>query len=295
MTQMVASPHAQVKPMRLILGLIACIGIVFTLLTLLFGFTSIPANSIGVKTRFGAFHDNVNPGLAYATPYVDEIQIVPTQRLLKLEFGFFTPGATNLYQGEMEPQEAETMITGDLNTALVPWVVQYRITDPKMYLFGAREPEKTLRDLSESVMREVIGDRTVDEVLTIGRHDIETSTLKRLADLCSQYGLGIQIQQVQLATVRPPPAVQAAFNDVNQAQQEKQTAINQAWAVYNDAVTNARGQAKETEKKAEAYAFRRVNEAQGDAQKFSLLLAEYRKAPDATRRRLYLEAMQAIF
>jgi membrane protease subunit HflK len=194
----------------------------------------------------------------------------------------------------MEPEETETMITGDLNTALVPWVVQYRVTDPKTYLFGAREPEKTLRDLSESVMREVIGDRTVDEVLTVGRHDIESSTLKRLADLCSQYGLGIQIQQVQLATVRPPPAVQAAFNEVNQAQQEKQTAINQAWAVYNDAVPNARGQAKEREKQAEAYAFRRVNEAKGEVQKFSLLLAEYQKAPEVTRRRLYLEAMQAI-
>ncbi|PYJ75370.1 MAG: FtsH protease activity modulator HflK [Verrucomicrobia bacterium] len=283
-----------IRPVRLILGLIACVGIVLTLFTLLFGFRTIPANSVGVKTRFGAYHDLVNPGLTYAIPYVDEIQIVPTQRLLKLEFGFTSPNATNIYQGDREPEETETMITGDLNTALVPWVVQYRITDPKLYLFGAREPEQTLRDLSESVMREVIGDRTVDEVLTIGRHDIETSTLKRLADLCSQYGLGIQIQQVQLATVRPPPVVQAAFNEVNQAQQEKQTAINQAWAVYNDAVPNARGQAKEREKQAEAYAFRRVNEARGQAQKFSLLLAEYRKAPEITRRRLYLEAMQAI-
>ena len=283
-----------IKPVRLILGLIACVGIVLTLFTLLFGFRTIPANSVGVKTRFGAYHDLVNPGLTYAIPYVDEIQIVPTQRLLKLEFGFTSPNATNIYQGDREPEETETMITGDLNTALVPWVVQYRITDPKLYLFGAREPEQTLRDLSESVMREVIGDRTVDEVLTIGRHDIETSTLKRLADLCSQYGLGIQIQQVQLATVRPPPVVQAAFNEVNQAQQEKQTAINQAWAVYNDAVPNARGQAKEREKQAEAYAFRRVNEARGQAEKFSLLLAEYRKAPEITRRRLYLEAMQAI-
>ena len=283
-----------IRPVRLILGLIACVGIVLTLFTLLFGFRTIPANSVGVKTRFGAYHDLVNPGLTYAIPYVDEIQIVPTQRLLKLEFGFTSPNATNIYQGDRESEETETMITGDLNTALVPWVVQYRITDPKLYLFGAREPEQTLRDLSESVMREVIGDRTVDEVLTIGRHDIETSTLKRLADLCSQYGLGIQIQQVQLATVRPPPVVQAAFNEVNQAQQEKQTAINQAWAVYNDAVPNARGQAKEREKQAEAYAFRRVNEARGEAQKFSLLLTEYRKAPEITRRRLYLEAMQAI-
>src|SRR5213080_254816 len=294
MAQMIASPHAEVKPVRLILGLIACVGIVFTLITLLFGFTSIPANSVGVKTRFGAYHDVVNPGLAYAIPYFDEIHIVPTQRLLKLEFGFSTPNASNAYQGDMEPEETETMITGDLNTALVPWVVQYRITDPKTYLFGAREPEKTLRDLSESVMREVIGDRTVDEVLTIGRHDIETSTLKRLADLCSQYGLGIQIQQVQLATVRPPPVVQAAFNEVNQAQQEKQTAINQAWAVYNDAVPNAAGQAKERLKQAEAYAFHRVNQAKGDAEKFTLLLTEYRKAPDVTRRRIYLEQMQAL-
>ncbi len=284
----------QIKPVRLLLGLIACIGLAVTFFTLLLGFISVPANSVGVRTRFGAYHALVNPGLAYAVPYIDEILIVPTQRLLKLEFGFTSPNATNIYQGDVEPAETETMITGDLNTALVPWVVQFRVTDPKTYLFGAREPEKTLRDLSESVMREVIGDRTVDEVLTIGRHDIETSTLKRLADLCSQYGLGIQIQQVQLATVRPPPVVQAAFNEVNQAQQEKQTAINQAWAVYNDAVPNARGQAKEREKQAEAYAFRRVNEARGEAQKFSLLLAEYRKAPEVTRRRLYLEAMQAI-
>src|SRR5207249_7032374 len=160
-----------IKPVRLILGLIACIGLVLTFLTLLFGFASIPANSVGVKTRFGAYHDIVNPGLAYAIPYFDEIHIVPTQRLQKLEFGFSTPGAMNMYQGDPQPEETETMITGDLNTALVPWVVQYRITDPKMYQFGAREPEKPLRDLSESVMREVIGDRTVDEVLTFGRHD----------------------------------------------------------------------------------------------------------------------------
>src|SRR6266566_6640950 len=236
--------HLPIRPLRLILGLIGCIGLVLTFFTLLFGFTTIPANSVGVKTRFCAYHDIVNPGLAYAIPYIEEIHVVPTQRLLKLEFGFSTPNATNAYQGDVEPAETETMITGDLNTALVPWVVQYRITDPKVYLFGAREPEKTLRDLSESVMREVIGDRTVDEVRTIGRHDIETSALKRLADLSSQYGLGIQIQQVQLTSVRPPPVVQAAFNEVNQAQQEKQTAINQAWAVYNDAVPNARGQAK---------------------------------------------------
>src|SRR5678815_1617476 len=138
-----------------------------TFVSLLFGFITIPTNSVGVKLRFGAYHSTEGPGLAYAIPYIDEITLVPTQRLLKLEFGFSTPQATNQFQGDQQPEDTETMITGDLNTALVPWVVQYRITDPKQYLFGAREPEKTLRDLSESVMREVIGDRTVDEVLTI--------------------------------------------------------------------------------------------------------------------------------
>ncbi len=291
-----ASPNAVVvKPLRLALGAIGAIGFIVTIFHLFFGFVSIPTNSVGVKIRFGAFHSIQNPGLSYAIPYVDEILVVPTQRLLKLEFGFTTAGATNPHQHDREAEDTETMITGDLNTALVPWVVQYRITDPRVYLYGAREPEQTLRDLSESVMREVIGDRTVDEVLTIGRHDIETSALKRLAELSSEYELGLQIQQVQLATVRPPPVVQAAFNDVNQAQQEKQTAINQAWAIYNDAVPNARGQAKAREKQAEAYAVSRVNQAKGDTEKFNLLLTEYRKAPGATRQRLYLEAMESIF
>ncbi len=284
----------QIKPLRLILGVIGTLGLVVTVFSLLFGFSSIPTNSVGVKLRFGAYSKTVEPGLAYAIPYVDEIIVVPTQRLLKLEFGFATRSSTNEFQGDDSPEDTETMITGDLNTALVPWVVQYRITDPKAYLFGAREPEQTLRDVSESVMREVIGDRTVDEVLTIGRHDIETASLERLATLSAEYGLGLQIQQVQLSTVRPPPVVQAAFNEVNQAQQEKQTAINQAWAVYNDAVPNARGQAKGREKQAEAYAFRRINQAKGEAEKFTLLLTEYTKAPEVTRRRLYLEAMEAI-
>ena len=279
------------------LGLIAVVFIGFLLIVGLWtSYYTVEAESEGVVLRFGKFLETVQPGLHFKIPFgVDVVTVLPTRRQLKLEFGFATSGyTTNPVQIGEDQDEEKSMVTGDLNAALVEWVVQYRITDPRTYLFGAREPEQTLRDLSESVMREVIGDRTVDEVLTIGRHDIETATLTRLADLCSHYGLGLQIQQVQLATVRPPPAVQAAFNEVNQAQQEKQTAINQAWAVYNDAVPNARGRAKEREKQAEAYAFRRVNEAKGDAQKFSLLLAEYRKAPEITRRRLYLEAMQAI-
>src|SRR5260370_9345794 len=137
-----------INPVPLILGVIACVGIAATLFTLVFGFMTIPAISVGVRTRFGAYHDLVNPGLTYAIPYVDEIHIVPTQRLQKLEFGFSTPGAMNMYQGDPQPEETETMITAALNTALVPWGAHYRSTDTKMHLFVARDPEKPYRDLS---------------------------------------------------------------------------------------------------------------------------------------------------
>ena len=138
--------HLPIKPLRLILGVIACIGIAATLFTLLFGFMTIPANSVGVRTRFGAYHDNVSPGLTYAIPYVDEIHIVPTQRLQKLEFGFSTQGATNLYQGDPQPEETETMITGDTNTALVPWVVAIsNHRSENVFVRGARAGENVAR------------------------------------------------------------------------------------------------------------------------------------------------------
>src|SRR5213079_1923456 len=183
MAQMIASPHAEVKPVRPILGLIACVGIVFTLITLLFGFTTIPANSVGVKTRFGAYHDIINPGLAYAIPYFDEIHIVPTQRLQKLEFGFSTPGAMNMYQGDPQPEETETMITGDLNTALVPWVVQYRITDQILYHPWHKSRVQIARDHRFSFLRLRIalvhvhragrGKTELELLQTLGRHDVD--------------------------------------------------------------------------------------------------------------------------
>src|SRR5213596_1055520 len=170
-----ASPSFGIKPVRFVLGIIACVGIVLTLFSLLFGFRSIPTNSVGVKLRFGALSGIEDPGLTYVIPYVDELVIVPTQRLLKLEFGFGTSGASNPYQQDRYAEDTETMITGDLNTALVPWVVQYRMTDPKMYLERGRGAHEREDAVAQSVLREVIGDRTVDEVLTMARHDIETA------------------------------------------------------------------------------------------------------------------------
>ena len=186
------------------------------------------------------------------------------------------------------------MVTGDLNMATVEWVVQFRIEEPKKWIFHVEEPGPTLRDASESAMREVIGDRTVDEVLTIGRQEIEDQCLVRLKELANRYGLGVTIMQVQLKDVHPPGPVQASFNAVNQAQQEREQQINLANGEYNKAVPRARGEAARKISEAEGYALRRVNEAQGDAEKFTAVLHEYTKAPEVTRERLYLETMSDV-
>jgi membrane protease subunit HflK len=258
-------------------------------------FSTVPADSEGVVIRLGKFHDTVKPGLRFKMPLgIDQLTIVPVQRQLKLEFGFATPGATNPEQGAREPEAEQSIVTGDLNMALVEWVVQYRIEDPKQFLFGVREPEETLRASSESVMREVVGDRTVDEVLTIGRQDIENESLIRLKQLAPLYGLGVTIMQVQLKNVHPPRGVQASFNEVNQAQQEREQMINVANGEYNKSVPRARGEADQKLRSADGYALSRVNEARGDAERFSALLAEYLKAPEVTRQRIYLETMAEV-
>ena len=233
------------------------------------------------------------PGLHFKLPFgVDEVTVVPTRRQLKLEFGFTTPGyLSNPIQASEDPDEEKSMVTGDLNAALVEWVVQYRIEDPGQYLFEVRNPGETLRDLSEAAMREVIGDRTVDEVITIGRQDIEVEALARMQELAKRYHLGIRVDQVQLKNVNPPSQVQASFNEVNKAQQDRENAINIANGEYNKVVPKAKGEADQTIRAAEGYRFKRVNEAEGDATAFSAVLQQYVKAPEITRTRLYLETM----
>ncbi|MSU35735.1 MAG: FtsH protease activity modulator HflK [Pedosphaera sp.] len=258
-------------------------------------FTSVPADSVGVLTRFGRFVDLVSPGLRFKLPLgIDVIDVVPVQRQLKLEFGTTTPGGTNPNQSPDDPEAERTIVTGDLNMALIEWIVQFRIEDPKEFRFHVFQPEWTLRDAGESVMREVVGDRTIDEVLTIGRQEIETETLSRLQAVVKRYGLGLSVMQVQLQNVHPPKAVQASFSEVNQAQQEKQQAINLANGEYNKVVPRARGEALRKVSAAEGYAAKRVNEAKGDAGRFNATLAEYVKSPEVTRQRLYLETMQVV-
>jgi membrane protease subunit HflK len=258
-------------------------------------YTTIPADSVGVLTRLGKYQGTLNPGLRFRLPFgIDLVTLVPVQRQLKLEFGFSTDDSTNRYQFSSEQEEEASMVTGDLNMANVEWVVQFRVDDAKQWVFHVREPAATLRDASESAMREVVGDRTVDEVLTIGREEIEDQCLVRLRELALRYGLGVSITQVQLKNVHPPAPVQSSFNEVNQAQQEKEQQINVANGEYNKAVPRARGEAQQKISEAEGYALRRVNEARGDAEKFTAVLTEYLKAPEVTRQRLYLETMQEV-
>lgn len=260
-------------------------------------FYTVQVEEAGLVLRFGEHIETVEPGLHFKLPFgIDQVITVPVRRQQKQEFGFGTAGNSNPNQwsspGEMELEK--NMVTGDLNAALVEWVVQYRITEPEKYLFRVRNADATLRDASESVMREVVGDRTVDEVITIGRQEIESEANEKLKKLVNLYELGIMIDQIQLKNVDPPQPVQASFNEVNQAQQEKEKSINVANGEYNRSVPRARGEAEKTISEAEGYATMRINEAEGDAERFSALFTEYQKASEVTRRRIYLETMEKV-
>ena len=258
---------------------------------------TVPSDSVAVVQRFGRYLKEVPPGLHFKLPLgIDSTTIVPVKRQLKQEFGFTTPGATDPYQSP-SPRDAtrETqMVTGDLNAALVEWVIQYRISNPRNFLFEVREPSETLRYVSESVMREVVGDRTVDEVITIGRQEIEVEALTKMQALATKYDMGISIDQVQLKNINPPEPVQESFNEVNQAQQEKEKLINEARRDYNKVIPLAEGEKDQRIREADGYRLKRINEAEGDAARFSALLTEYNKAPEVTRRRIYVETLQDV-
>lgn len=272
------------------------VAVLLVLILVLTGIYTVQAESQGVVLRFGRYIKTVDPGLRFKIPFgVDSVFIVPVRRQLKQEFGFATmEGATNPTQFSNEQTSERSMVTGDLNSATVEWVVQFRIRDPQFYLFKVRDPDLTLRDLSESVMRTVVGDRTVDEVITIGRQEIEVEALRSLQDLVDRYELGLSIDQVQLKNVNPPLPVQPSFNEVNQAQQEREQMVNVANGEYNKEVPKARGQADQKIQASEGYATKRINEAQGDISRFNALFTEYQKAPEVTKQRIYIETMREV-
>ncbi len=273
---------------QLIAGLIVLI--------LIFGsFFQIEPEEVGIITRFGKYQRTVDPGLNFKIPIIESMSRVAVERQQKQEFGFRTrrAGVRTQYSSRTYPDES-LMLTGDLNLANVEWVVQYRIDNPYNYLFKVRNPKSTLRDVAESAMRQIVGDRTVNEVLTVGRTEVSSKVKVLMQQTCREYSLGVKIEQVVLQDVNPPNPVKAAFNAVNEAQQEKATLINQAKSEYNKVIPKARGQAKETIQKAEGYATERVNKALGEATRFTDLYKEYIKAPEVTRQRIYLETMSQV-
>ena len=257
---------------------------------------TVEAESEGVVLRFGKHVDTVPAGLHWKLPFgIEDVYVLPVKRQLKQEFGFGSEGATNDSQvsSRREQDQERSMVTGDLNTAVVEWVVQYRIVEPEKFLFKVQNPEDTLRNVSEAVMRTMVGDRTVDEVITIGRQEIEEQARIMLAEQVNNYELGIQIDLIQLLNVKPPPVVEPSFNEVNQAKQEKKRMINVAEGKKEE-VRKAEGEAQQKIQAAKGYAEKRVNEAEGDVSRFNAVFDEYLKAPQVTKQRLYLETMKEV-
>lgn len=278
-------------------------GVVFlgiaVFLGLIFAWTAvytIDADEVGVIKRFGQYIRTTEPGLHFKIPFqVETIDKVKIQNVYKEEFGFRTAQAgiqtrysTRDFTGE------SLMLTGDLNSALVEWIVQFRIKDPVKYLFNVRNIRETLRDVSESVMRLVVGDRSVDEVIVLSRQEIEDTAKQLTQQLLDDFDTGLDVVTIKLQDVNPPVPVQPAFNEVNEARQEKERITNEALEAYNKVIPQAKGQAEQTIRRAEGYALNRVNRAKGDADKFFAVWKEYSKAKDVTRRRLYLETMLQV-
>jgi modulator of FtsH protease HflK len=253
-------------------------------------------DELAVVTTFGKYTRTDQPGLNYLIPGIQVAQKLQAKRQLKQEFGFRTTssGIQSQYTRGDSTLRESLMLTGDLNVAIVEWIVHYQISDPVQFLFKVRNGEDTLRDLSESTMREVVGDYSVTEVLTSGREEILQKAKKRLAALCKDYETGISVQRVELKDSAPPEPVKPSFNEVNQAEQERDQKKNEALAQYNKELPRAAGQADQILEEARGYAIERVNRAQGDVAKFVALQREYEDSPKVTRTRLYLETMNEV-
>jgi membrane protease subunit HflK len=258
---------------------------------------TVEPEEVGVVFRFGRYVREAPPGLNFKLPDpVESVIKVPVQRQLKEEFGYRTQLAgtqtrfiSNNFQNE------SLMLTGDLNVGVVEWSSQYRINDPYKYLVKVRDLRITFRDMNEAIMREVVGDKTVNDLLTIGRQQVADEVKLRLQALCDQYETGITVDQVVLQDVNPPDPVKPSFNEVNQAQQEREKMINQAKSEYNRVIPKARGQALQAIQQAEGYAKDRINRAMGDARFFELILEAYKRAPKVTKRRIYFETIDTIY
>ncbi len=259
-------------------------------------FYQVGTEETGVVLRFGHFTGFAEPGLHFKIPFgVDSVYLVKTGRVMKEEFGFrtVTPGERTVYTKEGLDEESLTL-TGDLNVSDLEWIVQYQIADAFKYLFHIKDPQATIRDVAEAAVRKAVGNSNVTEVLTTERAVLATAIEKDLQSILNAYDIGVRIVTVKFQDVNPPESVKAAFNEVNEAEQEKESLIFQAREQYNREVPKASGVAKSTILEAEGYALERINQAKGETARFLSLYAEYRKAPKVTRERLYLETLEEV-
>lgn len=250
-----------------------------------------------VVKRFGEVIDIAEPGLHFKLPFgIDTATFVPTERVLKEEFGFRTLEADrrSAYQSDDALLTESLMLTGDLNVIDVQWVVQYRIADPDRYLHKVRRQTDTIRDASEAVMRRIVGNRIASDVLTVGRVSIAESVKVALQGILEDYDMGVRLVAVELQDVTPPDTVKPAFNEVNEARQERERLINEAEKRRNTVTPRASGEAKQVVAEANAYRTQKVNAARGEAARFTSVLTEYARAPKVTRRRLFLETIDEV-
>ena len=276
-----------------IVGLVVLMAVLIVLWSSWF---TVQPEETGIIQRFGKVVRTVSPGLHFKWPAgIETVHLVPTARVLKEEFGFRSlvtlPGRRTQYADNQAYKSESLMLTGDLNVIDVQWIIQYRIEDPVRYLFQVRDANQTIRDIAEAVMRRVVGNRLGSDVLTVGRVTVSSKAKEEIQQILNTYETGVRLVTVELQDVTPPDTVKPAFNEVNEARQDRERTINQAQEQVNQEVPKARGEAARSISEAEGYAIERVNRARGEATRFQAVLAEYQQAPEVTRRRLHLEGL----
>lgn len=277
-------------------------------------FYEIGPDEVGIVQRFGKYVRTTNPGLHLRMPLgIETVKKIKVTHVFKEEFGFRTAasgvrsiyensnpayqrGSAKNYSQTGDPFLDESlMLTGDLNVAVVEWIVQYTVKDPVQFAFQIRDIRETIRNMSEAIMRLVIGDHTINEVLSSGREKIQAEVETKLQEVFDTYKSGVAISNIILQDVTPPDEVKPSFNEVNEARQEKEKVINQAWEGYNKIIPRAKGEAEKKIREAEGYALERINRSEGEAKRFDLTYSAYKLAPEVTRQRLYLETLAQVY
>jgi len=274
------------------------VSIIVGILALIFLGTSVfivDQTEQAVITRFGKFIGIREPGLHVKLPFgIDRNYTISVKTVQTEEFGYRTTRGGN-YPAYLDQPNESVMLTGDLNFVNVEWIIQYRVVDPKAWVFNVNERRDTIRDVSRSAINTLVGDRAIMDIMGIERSAIENEAMVIMNDRFNEYGLGIGVIAVKFQNVIPPKGVQEAFDDVNKAMQDLERLINEGQQVYNEEIPKARGEAEKTIQIAQGYATERVNKANGDVARFNSVYEEYRRSPEVTRQRLYYEMIEEVF